>query len=230
MRSANDMDRQNSRPLGAFYVALGQPACEAAKASIASLRHVLPDMRIKIVSDQVWHDCEYELAVDSDPGGRSIKTRLFDYIPTDWNAALYLDADTLVYNDPSVGFSLLNDGWDIVLTHSKQQGQSVLWHVDGEEYDCTLDEWGSTPLQYQAGVMFIARNERTVEFFRLWHAEWLRWGGQDQAAFLRAYRQSSIKLWLLGRPFNGGAVISHFFGRARAGAQARITRASSPNR
>jgi hypothetical protein len=66
--------------------------------------------------------------------------------------------------------------------------------------------------QWQCGVMFVRRNERTERFFKAWHREWGRYGGEDQAAFVRALHRVPLRVWVLGRPWNGGAVIQHRFG------------------
>ena len=64
--------------------------------------------------------------------------------------------------------------------------------------------------------MWIARNERTMAFWDAWHEEWLRFGDEDQAAFLRALNRVPLKIWLLGYPWNGGAIIEHRFGACRS--------------
>ena len=97
---------------------------------------------------------------------------------------------------------------------SGNQGTDLLWHVDEEEREATLDEV-LNPLQLQAGVFWFKRNERTELLFTEWRKEWLRWKGQDQAAFLRALARAPVRMWILGFPFNGGAVIAHLFGRTR---------------
>lgn len=109
----------------------------------------------------------------------------------------------------------MQDGHDMAMAISSNQGGECLWHVDKRERDKTLLELGREPLQLQAGVMFFRKTKRTNKLFATWKSEWLRWKGQDQAALLRALQQVPVKLHLLGRPWNGGAVVAHLFGRAR---------------
>lgn len=217
MCSAYYMARTISRGIGAFYIALGERARKEATESIHSLRRVAPMLPVRVVSDQPMPlDIDWRLSLDPHPGGRDIKTRLFDFIPIDWNSVLYLDADTRVRLDPTVGFKLLEDGWDMAIMPSAHQGLDAFWHIDSDEREITYDEIGFIPLQLQAGVMFITRNRQVEQFFDAWYAEWTRYADQDQAAFVRALQREPIKLWLLGKPFNGGAIVAHHFGQARA--------------
>ena len=151
--------------------------------------------------------------VSNKQASRYAKTKLLEW--TDFNDMLYLDADTRVTGDISTGFDILADGWDIVLTPSDHQGEDVFWHVGQTEKDNTLLELGYIPLQLQAGVMFIRRNERTKAFFHAWFDEYCRYGDEDQAAFLQALNRVPLKIWLLGKPWNGGPVIQHRFGAFR---------------
>ena len=91
-----------------------------------------------------------------------------------------------------------------------------MWHLQDSEAETTLKDLGYLPLALQCGVMFISRNERTLAFWRTWHEEWMRFMDEDQGAFLRALKRVPLKIWLLGRPFNGGVVIDHRFGMARS--------------
>ncbi len=147
---------------------------------------------------------------------RDAKTRLHELSP--FAQTLYLDADTRVQQDINAGFAVLGDGWDMALTFSSQQDDGWLWHVTDDEREFTLNELGSRWLQLQCGVMFWRRNAATDALFRAWHEEWQMYRGQDQAAFLRAMKRQPVRLWLLGRPWNGGAVIEHRFGRLRGAA------------
>ena len=142
---------------------------------------------------------------------RLSKTRLLDWAP--WEQVLYLDADTRVYDGLLAGFGMLDDGWEMVLTPSANQYDDWLWHVDAKEREDTRRALGFEALVLQAGVMFVRRTAAVERLFRVWQDEYR--GGEDQAALLRAYWENPVKVWLLGRPWNGGAVIGHLFGRTR---------------
>ncbi len=200
---------------GVLYVVYGTSACQEAEASIASLRRH-SQLPVAVIGGPVKGT--QTIAFDAPGyGARWAKLNADRLVPDEWDAFLYLDADTRIRADLSVGFDILADGWDVAMAASEHQERDWLWHVGNEERECTAQELGHRALQLQAGAMFVARNARTAAMFRNWRNEWKRWGGQDQAALLRAMRQSPVRVWLLSRAWNSlrGEVIEHMFGRAR---------------
>jgi hypothetical protein len=192
---------------GVVYIAFGEKAQREYQASLTSLRK--------------WHDWPVKVVTEipenmtPQRGSRWAKLRLNFLSPFD--DTLYLDADTRPRGDLSRGFKILGEGWDLALTPSLNQGgEDLLWHIDEEERDATFLELGYRPLQLQAGVMYFKKTEAIDRLFSFWRWEWERYQDQDQAALLRALRKSPVKAWLLGRDYNGGALLSHIFGRARA--------------
>jgi hypothetical protein len=197
---------------GVFYIAIGDAAEREYEISCRSLKK---------------HNNNLEVAVCRDAGGRVplaasrfAKLNIFD--ATEWQQIMYLDADTRVKGDVSLGFDILDDGWDMVICPSSNQGNDVLCHVDEAERGDTFAALGFVDvLQLQAGVFWVARNERTEMLWSTWRAEWMLRQGQDQGALLRALYQEPVKVWLLGsehfndRRRNKGAVVEHHFGRAR---------------
>ena len=142
------------------------------------------------------------------------KTTIPAWSPFDYT--LYCDADTRIYGDVTPGFDALASGFDLALAPSTNQGDGAFWHIAHSEKDATISELGYTPVQWQCGVMFIARNERTARLFAMWNYEWKRYRDEDQAAFVRALHNAPVKIFALGYPWNGGAVIGHRFGACRA--------------
>lgn len=202
---------------GAVYIAIGQNARNEARASIAGLRQKMPQLPIFTIGDKpVFPGVLWQEAYQPDQGGRSLKTNLLNVTPKQWRNIAYIDADTRIRGDLQVGFDALDDGWELVITASTLQDSYFMAHIDWEERLLTKDECGFTPLQLQGGVLFARRCARVQAFFEAWHSEWLRLKDQDQGALLRALQQVPLKVWLLGRPFNGGAVVEHRFGQARA--------------
>lgn len=125
----------------------------------------------------------------------------------------YLDADTRPYGDLSAGFRALDGGWELVIVPCAKQGADGLWHLTETERAATLAEVGQ-PLMVNSGVMWFRKCERIAKFFQAWRAEWLRFRDRDQGALLRALERRPVRMWLLGHPFNGGAVVAHHFGQA----------------
>ncbi len=206
---------------GVIYIAYGDSAAYYAKRSIDSLRRVHPDLPVSAIGSAVegatgllayepprWQPAQRQLKA------RAAKFELFRMTPHDYT--LYLDADTIPYHSLEVGFKMLQDGFDMVIVPSANQGKDIFWHIDKAERETTLNELGITPVQLQAGIFWFAKNERVGKFFAEWHNEWERFGQHDQAAFMRALQNVPLKLFLLGRQFNGGAAIAHQHGVIKA--------------
>jgi hypothetical protein len=168
-----------------------------------------------------WHDWNAAIQNYTAPGitytdvqkSRWAKVTLDRWSPFD--ETLYLDADTRVQGDVSIGFDLLRDGWDMVITASKQQGAELMWHIDEKEREETMLAHGCADiLQLQGGVFWFQKNAAVLRLFAAWRDEWVKYTQFDQAALLRALIIAPVKLYLLGYPFNGGALIAHNHGRA----------------
>lgn len=186
---------------GVIYIAVGDKAASAYERSAASLPHGLSHKVIRIAG------------ADNVTLSRELKTRLYELSP--WEFTLYLDADTIPHGDICAGFEIIEDGWDVAIAPSDKQGVDCLWHIAEDERTTTFRELGRRPLQLQAGVIFFRRSAAVCGFFMAWRDEWERYRGQDQGAFLRALERAPVRVWLLGRPWNGGAVIAHRFGDLR---------------
>jgi len=198
---------------GAVYIAVGDKATREAGRSLATLKQHNPTLDT-LVFDPPPHN-DYSPVQLS----RCAKMTLLEWSPFDYT--LYIDADTRVFQDVSAGFEILRDGWDAVIVPSSQQGDDFLWHIGDEDRTATIEALHTEQfLQLQAGVFFVAHNARTKHFFNVWYTEWQRYENQDQGALLRALQVAPLKIWLLGRLWNDnrrgkGAVIEHWFGRAR---------------
>jgi len=191
---------------GIVWVVYGDKAAMEARLSRESARNMSDLPHVVITQDFG--------AVDSKIASRFAKTTMLKDVP--FTQVLYLDADTRVNGDIQHGFDMLDDGWDVVMTASNSQDTDLMWHLKDEEAEATLKELAYLPLALQCGVMFVNRNQRTEQFWAAWHDEWMRYCDEDQGAFLRALKRVPLKLWVLGRPWNGGAVIEHRFGMVRS--------------
>jgi len=196
------------------YIAYGSAARKEARLSIKSLRQHNKG-NVTVISDKRLGVGKFH-KMSPGPGtpGRWAKVNL-DTLG--FEQTCYLDADTRVYGSLQVGFDILDAGWDMVIVPSGQQDDGLLRHVSEAEREVTLSELGNSDvLQLQGGVFWFRHNERTLALFEAWRDEWLRWKDQDQGALLRALNKVPIRLWLLGKPFNGGPVVGHRFGMARS--------------
>ncbi len=197
---------------GVIYVAYGEAARRECRYSVESLRGHM-DVPVSVVCDRPIDGVNSIQWDDPRKGARWAKLNLDTLTPYEYT--LYLDADTRVHADLGNVFGILRDGWDMAIAPSTQQGASLLWHVGDAERRATLDGLGNAEaLGLQAGVFGFRRG--LGAFWGAWREEWLRYNDQDQAALLRALAREPVRLWLLGRPWNGGALVEHRFGCARA--------------
>jgi len=199
---------------GVLYIAYGSAAEREAGASIQTLKKHCPTLHVNIVGDNPVRGNPHFYMKQEDKGGRWAKVNLDRISPYD--QTLYIDADTRVHGDLMAGFAILDDGWDIAITTSENQGADWLWHVGDKDRAATGQMMGFQSVQLQGGLFYFAKNERVSAFFTEWRKEWERFRGQDQGALLRAMYASPVRVWLLGRDYNGGALVEHRFGAARA--------------
>lgn len=197
---------------GALYVAYGQKARAEMLHSSCSLEQQHPGLPIAVISDHPVRNRRHIRYPDTDPGARGVKLHMDVLSP--WQETVYLDADTRVFQSLESGFALLRDGWEMVITPSMHQEERVFYHIHPAESRATIDYLGYIPCQLQGGVIFFRKTEAVHRFFAAWREEWKRYGHQDQAALVRALHREPIRLWLLGRPWNGGAIVQHRFGEA----------------
>jgi len=166
---------------GVVYVAFGDKARAECAMSIAALQRVC-SLPVATISVEPITGAKHIPFDDPRWGARWAKLNL-DRL-TSFDQTLYLDADTRPRTNPALLFDILDDGYELVIADSTMQGSKALWHVDRDEREDTLDGFGFTPLQLQAGIFAFWRNEATSALFAAWREEWR--GGQDQAALLRA--------------------------------------------
>lgn len=130
-----------------------------------------------------------------------------------FDRTLYLDADTRVQGNISAGFDMLDDGFEVLIAASAQQGNQNMWHISREEREKTFDQYQCDEvLQLQGGVFWFRQCEAVRRFFEAWRVAWLEYRQFDQAALLRALHMAPVRLHVLGWPFNGGALIAHRYG------------------
>jgi len=197
---------------GIVYVAYGRRARIEVAESIRTLRH-WNNFPITVIckAEMDGHHCI--LFDRPGPGARWAKLNIDKLV--EYENVAYLDADTRVLDNLQPAFNILETGWDMLIALSFRQGHEVFGHVGKNERAATFAELQNPfPLQLQAGVMFFNR-QRCAGFFAAWRDEWRRWEDKDQAAFIRALNREPIRIFLLGRDWNGGAIIQHLFGRAR---------------
>jgi hypothetical protein len=192
---------------GVFIVAYGDPSRRCAMRLVESIWRHMPGLQRAVASDApLGVEDVFICQPDADVGGRSVKTRIDELAPAEWEYVLYLDADTELTADVSFLFDLLRDGWDAFFcidASNRQVAKMMLRRDNKDEAKETFRLWGADDfLQFNGGVFGYHRNERTAAFLRDWHAEWDRYGKRDQAALDRALYHCPIRLYVLGQEWN----------------------------
>jgi len=188
---------------GAVYIAYGEASREEARRAILQLVKY-SSLPIIVIGESVpgaHHIMPFD---DRDSKGRWAKLNLYKLSP--FSMTLYMDADTLVKQDIDRIFCPVHEGFDMAIAPSTSQGSKWLWHLSDEERSETV-----SGVALQGGVFVFGRSPRLEAFFEEWKRQWLQWQGPDQGAMLRALWKVPLKLWLLGSPWNGGAIIGHNF-------------------
>ena len=190
---------------GIVFIACGEPADQQSRYAMSALKESGNDYPTQIIGG------DYGAA--NKQASRRAKVTLLD--ATQYDHTLYMDADTRARESLQPLFDILSDGWDMVMAISGNQDSEVFWHVGENERQMTMQEIGIRPLQLQCGVMAVAKNTATWALFDAWRKEWMRYSGEDQAAFVRALYQAPVRIWLLAQPWNGGAAVGHNWGALR---------------
>lgn len=214
---------------GIYCVAFGEPARACARHMMASAKQHLPEIPIALcAAAPIGIEDVFIEHPDSDVGARRAKLKAYELAPAEWEAVLYLDADTEVVGDIRLYFELIEDGWEFVICkdphlmdtmHAFRRHNNLAEVAELESEICTLHT-----LQYNGGVWAFGRSERIAAFFDRWQAEWERHAQRDQGALIRAMYADPLKVYLLGNEWNTfekyskgveTAGLMHYPGRAR---------------
>jgi len=215
---------------GIYCVAFGDPARKCALDLLATLREFVPEIPIAFCgSEPLSSEDHFIEQPDSDVGARRAKLSAYALTPPDWEAVLYLDADTeVISSDLRFYFELIEDGWEFVICkdphlmdtmHSFRRRNNLIELQSIEAELCTLHT-----LQFNGGVWAFGRSARVQDFFDRWLIEWERHAQRDQGALIRAMYQDPLRIYLLGNEWNcfekysagiDPAAIMHYPGKAR---------------
>lgn len=201
------VERGTGSTRGIYIVAFGDPARSCAQKLIKSCKQHLPEIPICLcAAKKIGGEDVLIVEEDSDIGGRRAKLKAYELSPAEWDAVLYLDADTVVVDDIRFYFQLIEDGWEFVICkdphlmdtmHSFRRATNLDELAYTEQAVCTLHT-----LQYNGGVWSFGRNERIAAFFNRWQVEWERYAQRDQGALIRAMYADPLKTVVLGNEWN----------------------------
>ena len=214
---------------GIYTVAFGEPARQAARELIATIRRHMPDVPVAVAAAEPLGVEDIHIQQpDSDVGARRAKIRMYDLAPAEWETVLYLDADTELVAPVYPLLEWAEDGWELVITkdpHVVDTMESYARRNNAGDMASTKRTLGSLDaLQLAGGMMAFRRGERVKAFFDAWLAEWEVHGQRDQGPLIRALYTHPLRVWLLGSQWNTftrylpreqSAGIIHYPGKAR---------------
>ncbi len=192
---------------GIYCVAFGGPSRECARKLMLSIKQHMPDIPICLcAASPIGVEDVFIKQPDSDVGGRRAKLKAYELSPAEWEAVLYLDADTEVVAPIYQYFEWIEDGWEFVICKDPHL-MDTLREFGRRNNHREMDELQReirtlNAIQFNGGVWAFARNERVQAFFHRWKAEWERHAQRDQGALVRALFADPLKIWLLGNEWN----------------------------
>jgi len=210
----NDIKLPLDKGRRVVYFAIGYPYLAMALNSLNSLlvnggvnnikiiiisdrpKILLPDRYDNVFIEWVDLNIEYGEELKEKWFPFRLKTFLFDL--TDGGEVLFIDSDTVIYNDLNVAFKNLNY-FDMMLRPNRDPRTIPVANEN------ILDSVtvGEVP-HFNSGVIFFRRNKRTEEFFNNWkkHYEDNRRKDNDQVSLSLAVLRSQIKIGPLSWNFN----------------------------
>jgi hypothetical protein len=189
---------------GIYCVAFGEPARRCARQMIASVRQWMPGVPIALCSDRALGPEDVLVRRrDADVGGRLAKLGMYELTPQEWDAVLYLDADTKLVADVGFLFDVIEDGWQLAICLAIVQEMRHYPFVSEEQRRRTRAALGTLKItQWSSGVMAFGRDEETARLFKRWRREWRPAERRDQAALMRAIYRSPVRVYTLGYEWN----------------------------
>lgn len=191
---------------GVYIVAFGEPARRCAARLVASIRVHMPGLPVALCSSRAL-GVEDVLVVqpDSDVGGRRAKLRAYELTPPEWEAVLYLDADTELVAPIDPLFQWVEDGWEFVICrdvgetlHSFQRKNNL-----AELAQLKVAVGGTFDLvQFNGGVWSFRRCDAVRDFMGRWRSEWEVHAQRDQGALVRALYQKPLRVMVVEHTWN----------------------------
>ena len=207
IKAVEPVEQSTGKKRGIYCVAFGDPSRKCALRLMKSAKQHMPDIPIALcAAKKIGPEDVLIVQPDSDVGGRRAKLKAYELAPAEWDAVLYLDADTEAVAPIYYFWELIEDGWEFVIAkdphlmdtmHAFRRKNNALETAEVEKTVRTLHT-----LQYNGGVWAFGRNKRIAAFFQRWQAEWERHAQRDQGALIRAMYTDPLKVMLLGNQWN----------------------------
>jgi hypothetical protein len=230
------VDQIDGESIGIVYMAFGEKAAAAVKASVKSLRRIGLQIPVCVVGSTPVLGLQFIEWTGESPFDASqrhnfqfragrIKPKLYGVTP--FERTLYIDADTEFMADILPGFEALSE-YDVViarenLTLGQLYNKKLAgWEINLIERDATIAELqaGENVHFLNSGVLFFRKCPAVETAMGRWYEEWMRWHQWDeQLSYMRAfYRTPEARVKILNPEWNSphrikGTIIFHNYGR-----------------
>jgi hypothetical protein len=194
-----------------LYLAVGEEHVKLAALSILFLRRFGYVGQVRVVTDaQIWPNKDPEIDIVRVPssaverGARNYKTQMNQFA---YPMTLLLDADTLP-------ISSINGIWDQLQCADVSARLELPRVQDFIDYYWNREQETRPELElmrrsglaakpfYNCGAILFRKTALVDRLFDAWHGEWMRFGGRDQCAFVRAVARIGIPIHVLPRCWN----------------------------
>lgn len=193
---------------GVIYVAFGYKYLMMTAHSAVTVKQNNPGLKIAVLTnlklnkDFLWQNkklFDHVLYFDlENKANRLIKTNIYEHSPFD--RSLFLDCDTEVVDDVSVGFKYL-DRFDLAF---RPHDYPVSYKND---YQINIGIPTKDFSHWNSGVFFFKKNEKTQAFFKTWHEAHKKFGySMDQPSLVYAIYNNDVRVlplnltWNIGQP------------------------------
>jgi hypothetical protein len=186
---------------GILYIAMADEYFEEAKISARSVRENMPDINVACITDRKRESDLFDEILVKEPNGGSDKVYLLSDSPFD--ETLYLDTDTLLSDDVSELFGLL-EKFDI---GAAQAPIRILEAEEGEPNQPYTDIPDAFP-DLNTGVLVFRNNSKFSDLTKDWRkyyekimkkSDEVAW---DQPSFRKAVYESGLRVSPLPTEYN----------------------------
>jgi hypothetical protein len=179
---------------GVIYAATGEDYLETARRSARTLRKHAPSLPIQLFSDIDDTSGAFDTTVVME--NAHVRSKVDAICDTPFEETLYLDCDTIVREDITPLFDLL-ERFDIALA------RVVLWHRDSHTQSHKVQVPGPFSEPNTGVILYRSQTPRMQDFLKTWRKDFYAYGsGNDQVTMRELLWTSDVRYYVLPEPFN----------------------------
>ncbi|MBD0400833.1 putative nucleotide-diphospho-sugar transferase [Flammeovirga sp. EKP202] len=187
--------------LGFVYVATGDKYIKEAELSAKSLKEVMPDSKVTLITDKKYSSQFFDNiilqgfeSIDEKSWKANLVYKIIGISKSPYDKTIFLDTDTFVIEPFDELFDLL-DYFEVMVAPDYYDKNKI--QINGKTVE------GYYP--YNTGVLAFSKNEQTKAFMNSWlsiYTKELHEFWSDQQAFMKALIEINVKLLVLSSIYN----------------------------